>query len=439
MSRPALIAVWGAVGLILLISCANVAHLILARSAANARDAAIRSALGANTAQLVRQSLAESLALSLAGGLLGLLIASAAMPVLRVMAAGQIPRIEDVALNSTVFLFSLALVIACGGLFAIVPAINGTRVCLNDVLKAGSGSVSRRRWAGQTLAIVETALALTVLIGAALLLRSYANVLAGDPGFQPGHLLTFNLSLPQGPVQFAEAYRNALAPRFARAARSGSGGADQCCPGRFWTNGAQPLCHSFRDRGTDLPARATSGDPVALDHARSISTVMKIHLKRGRLLTAADDNQPVFVINETLARQYFPGQDAVGHSLVMNVDQPGQQAARIVGLVNDVKEFGLDAAAPPVIYSVGYSGGMVVLRTAGDPAQACGSGPERGGGGERRMVRWPYANDGRHHRRIAGAEAIRAMAAGGVRGARGGAGSNRNLWRGRIFGGDADS
>lgn len=368
--RPALIAIWGAVGLILLIACVNVAHLMLARAAAQSREAAIRTALGANAGNLIRHALFESLTLSVLGGALGILLAETALPLLQTLAVGQIPRMEGLALDNRVLAFSFLLMLAAGLLFGIAPALRGIHVPANDAMKSG-GSVVRSGGLGRSLVIVEIALAVIVLSGAGLLLRSYARVLGGSAGIRPDHLLTVTLNLPVDGTKFENLFYSDIAPRL------------RALPGVTTVASANAIpmgmARTERSRWATrfgLPGRSYHPGQFPVAQIRFVTPgyldAMGIALKQGRDLTMEDRNQPTFLINETLAQTYFAGQNPVGQSLMMGVVSPNPQPVRIVGVVEDVRELGLDVAPPPALYAAG-SGEMILLRTTGDPAQLAGA------------------------------------------------------------------
>jgi predicted permease len=367
--RPALLVVWTAVGLILLIACVNVAHLILARGAAMQRAAAIRAALGAGRAQLIRLFLTESLLIAVLGGALGLVMAWYLTPVLTSMAAGKIPRLADVSIDSGVFAFTFAISAACGVLFGLPAAIQGARADLNDVLKQTSGISFGPRLVrvGATLVVAEIALSLTVLIGAGLRVKSFATLLRVDPGFRAQNVLSVQVHLPVTGYDWEKAgkfFRDALLPRIRQlpgvlqvaAANTAPMMIDRTEHSRFATR------FGIVGRTFD-PGRF----PVA--QTRWVSpdyfTVMGIPLKRGRLLAESDHNKPVMLVSESLARRFFPGQDAVGRHILMDVMTPKPYTVEIAGVVGDTREFALDIEPEPMVYSVDISPTMnLLIRTA---------------------------------------------------------------------------
>ena len=197
-SRPALLTLMAAVGVLILIACANVANLLLVRASVRAKEIAIRTALGAGRRRLVLQMLSESLVLSLAGGALGLLLAYLAIGPIRTLSAGSIPRVDDIAIDTTVLGFALAVSLLTGLLFGLAPAWQAGRGGVGEALKEGgrSSSLSGGRWVRSGLLIAEVALSIVLLVGATLLLRSFARLTDVDPGFRPDNVLAFRVALP---------------------------------------------------------------------------------------------------------------------------------------------------------------------------------------------------------------------------------------------------
>src|SRR6185436_19840721 len=196
--RPALLILLAAVGVVVLIACANVANLLLVRGFVRAREIAIRTALGAGRRRLISQMLVESLVVSLVGGALGLLLAFLAIPPIQTLSAGSIPRVEDVSIDGRVLLFSLLLSVLTGVVFGFAPAVYAGRVGVLDVLKEGgrSSTATGGRWTRSVLLVTEVALSIVLLVGATLLLRSFARLTDVDPGFQPERALAFRVALP---------------------------------------------------------------------------------------------------------------------------------------------------------------------------------------------------------------------------------------------------
>ncbi len=373
--RTALWVLLGAIGLVLLIACANVADILLARAAARRKEVAIRAALGASRARLVGLFLTESLLLSFLGGGLGLLLAVWTVPALRALLPAviesQSPGIGLVGLDLRVFGFTLLVACLTGLLFGLPPALQSSKTVLNEALKsegrASMGTV--RRKARHLLVISEVALAVVVLVGAGLLIKTFRHLLEVDPGFRADHLLTVRLSLPGSkysqPEQVNDFYQRLMAKVAA-------------LPGvkDVATSNATPFTPTHaqsRFAVEGAPAPEAGRYPVA--QLRGVSPgyfeLMGIPLRRGRLLTdadLADTKNFYFVVNETMARQYFPGQDPVGRNILMNVLSKNPTPVRIVGVVADVRDLGLDASPQPELYYTGFNNeATLFVRTEQEP------------------------------------------------------------------------
>jgi len=378
--RPALLVVWTAVGLILLIACVNVSHLLLARGAAMRRAAAIRAALGAGRGQLIRLFLTESLVVAILGGALGLVIAIYLTPVLTSLAGGEIPRLAEVSIDRGVFAFTFGISALCGILFGLPAAIQGARADLNDVLKQ-TGGVSfgpRLVRAGAMLVVAEIALSLAVLIGAGLLVKSFATLLHVDPGFRPENVLTVQVHLPVTNYDWAQSakfFRDTLFPRIRQLPGVLQVAASNTAPMMIDRTEHSRFATRFGVVGRTFDLGRF---PVA--QIRWVSpdyfAVMGIPLKRGRVLTESDHNRPVMIVSESLARRFFPGQDPVGRQILMDVMTPKPNAVEIVGVVGDTRDFALDLEAEPTVYSLSISPTMNVMirtaSTAGSLARAIG-------------------------------------------------------------------
>jgi predicted permease len=372
-ARPALLVAWAAVGLILLIACVNVAHLLLARGATRKKEAAVRAALGATRGQLIRLFLVESVSIAVLGGALGLGMAWYLTPALMSLAAGEIPRLARVSIDRGVFLFTFAISALCGVLFGLPAALQGARADLNEVLKQGGGISfgPRGMRVGGLLVLAEVALSLAVLIGVGLLVRSFAALLQVDAGFRPHNLLTMQVHLPAGQDGWDRAwtfFRDRLFPEIRKLPGVASVAAANTAPMIIDRTEHSRFATRFGIVGrTYEPGRF----PVA--QTRWVSPdyfqVMGIPLKRGRYLTASDRDKPVMAIGEELARRFFPGQDPVGKRILMDVMTPKPSAVEIVGVVGDTRDFALDIVPDPAVYSVDISPTMdLMVRTDGDPA-----------------------------------------------------------------------
>jgi putative ABC transport system permease protein len=369
-ARPALLVLLATVSFLLLIACANVASLMLARLQTRRREMALRSALGASRSALVRQTVVESLLLSGAGGAFGILAAFASVRLARHLPLERVPRLGEVAIDSGVLAFTALVSVAVAFVFGLAPALHSLRRELVPSLSESSrgGSVGLRRILG-SIAGLEVALALVLLVGAGLSLRSFREMMRVDPGFRPESLLAAQIYLPQARYPdsasrlrfFTEALARLRAIQGVQSAGAASAlpmhpvGIDFALP--FSIEGRNPPASREEPRA-DIRA-ATDG----------YFETMKIPLLRGRLLDDRDreDSPHVTLVNETLARRYFPGEEPLGKVIV---NPHGR--AEIVGVVGDVHGNGLDAEPKPELYSPlrqGVFNGMtLVVRTTLDPA-----------------------------------------------------------------------
>ncbi len=332
-----------AVGFVLLIACVNVANLMLARAAARSREFAIRAALGAGQARLVRQLLTESLLLALTGGALGLLLAAwGTRAALSGLAAG-LPRASEVSLDARALLFTLVITLGCGIFFGLAPALKTRTRHLHDTLKEGGrGESGTRHRAQGTLVVVEMAMALVLLVLAGLMVRSLTALWNVDPGFNSHNLLTFGVALPPS-------MRNANAAGIRAALRN----VDQqlkAVPGvqalsLSWA--AVPLSSDDEDlfwiEGKPKPATDNEKNwSLSYVVEEDYLKVMGIPLERGRFFTAQDNENSshVVVVDDVFARKYFEDQDPIGQHIVLE-NKGGR--AEIVGIVPHVKQWGLDS------------------------------------------------------------------------------------------------
>ncbi|MGC1417213.1 MAG: ABC transporter permease [Candidatus Acidiferrum sp.] len=331
-----------AVGFVLLIACVNVANLMVARASARTREFAIRTALGASQARLLRQLLTESILLSLTGGVLGLLLAAWGTKAALHQLPVSLPRASEVTLDARVLIFTLVLSLACGIFFGLAPALKSGRANLHDTLKEGGrgGSGSRHRAQG-IFVVVEMALALVLLIAAGLMIRSLSALWNVNPGFDSHNVLTFGVAFP--PVT------NNTGPAAARAELRQLNDTLMAVPGVTASSlswGAIPMSSDDEDlfwiEGKPKPATENDMD-WALSYVvqESYLQVMKVPLERGRFFTAHDDeNSPhVIVVDEVFAKQYFPDQDPIGQHVFLT-NKGGR--AEIIGIVGHVKQWGLD-------------------------------------------------------------------------------------------------
>jgi putative ABC transport system permease protein len=352
--RPALRVLLGAVVVVLLIACVNVANLLLARAHGRTREVAVRAALGAGRRRLIQQFLAESLVLGVAGGLAGLAVAYWATRALVALGPTSVPRLAEVAIDWRVLAFTMGTALATSVVFGLIPAVaSAGRGATRFISSAGRGTVGP---GGTTLRKIlvtaEFALAVVLLAGAGLLLRSYQRISAVDPGFVPDRVLTFNLALPSAKYDSNDAVTRFMAEYVDRVAHS---------------PGVESAAAVFGlPLADDFSASSSFLRPGEIDTANSPSLGMrvitpdyfrtlKIPLRSGRLFDPRDDavGPEVVVINEEAARRYWPGGNPIGQQLRLGVRlASGVRSGwkTIVGVVGDVKFGALDAATPPEVY-----------------------------------------------------------------------------------------
>jgi putative ABC transport system permease protein len=367
-TRIALLVLLGAVGFVLLIACANVANLLLARAAGRQKEIAIRAALGASRWRVVRQLLTESLLLAITGGTAGLLLAWWGVELLLSIAPDNLLRTHDIKLDTRVAGFTLLVSLLTGIVFGLLPALQASKIDLGATLKEGGRDASgllRRRLRG-FLVVSEVALAFVLMIGAGLLIRSFARLIEVDPGLDPRRLLTMTILLPRakssdgrGALSFQQYLERMRALPGVEAAATVS---------------PLPLSEAhgsaaFRIEGRPSPTEEAFNAGIRIISPDFFKT-FRVPLVNGRLVAESDDAkaQPVVIVNESLARIYFPNEDPLGKGIIIY----GKTRA-IVGVVGDVKHSALDEEAKAEIYlpmaqvSTGYM--SLAVRTSGDPMQ----------------------------------------------------------------------
>ena len=374
--RPVLFVLLGAVGFVLLISCTNVANLLLARSAARQKEVAIRSALGASRWRVMRQLLTESVLLSLAGGAAGLVLALWGVDLLvsLIPAAqlAQMPYLRSLSLSRDVLLFATGLSLLTGVLFGLTPALSASRTDLQGALKEGGRSTVSRgsRRLRDLLVVAEVALALVLLVGAGLLMKSLVTMLRVDPGFDTRGLLTMRVALP--PARYSD---DGKAVRFY----------DEMLRRVSTVPGVRGVALTSNlplagDGGTGTPqivGRSTPASELTEAHLRTVSAnyfeVLGVPLIKGRPFAERDDSAApnVLLVNKTFAERVFPGEDPVGRRATFKFT--GEMQFEIVGVVGDEKVTSLDARTTPVVYFHSrqdsyFDSAALVLRTdAADP------------------------------------------------------------------------
>ena len=375
-SRTPLIVLFAAVGLILLIACANVANLVLSRAAGRQREIALRRALGAARGRLVRQSLTESLLLALAGSTLGLAAATAGVRVLGIVLPIRLPSFSPLTVDGGVLAFAAALTGGAAILLALVPLAESRGRASAELLKGGPAATQglRRKRFGDLLVGAEVGFAALLLVGAGLLLRSLANLTSADPGFRPDHLLTMRFYVPDR--AFPGDGRNRFGPDLARRISE--------LPGV--QSAAVTMIEPFEWGGIQRGFHVEGHAPISNAEADTVYyqevgpgyfATMGIPLRRGRDLTARDDRSApgAVVVSDSFARRYWPGKDPVGRRIRFgSADSPAPWLT-VVGVAGDVKFTSLrqDASAEPVIYGALLQSEVIinmnlVVRTRTTPA-----------------------------------------------------------------------
>jgi predicted permease len=368
--RPALLILLGAVGFVLLIACANVANLLLARAAAREKEMAVRAAIGAGRWRIVRQLLTESLALSFVGGALGLLVAFWGLDALRGLAPGNIPRLHNVALDGRVLLFTSAVTMLTGVLFGVAPALRSSRVNLGETLKEGGrGAVGGGQRLRGALVVAEVALSLVLLVGAGLLIRSFMRVQQVEPGFDARGVASMRLSVAGTGYQgerSAEYFRQLLERVRALPGVESAGAAS-----------ILPLGGGIGWGSITIEGYVPAGGQEAIQADQRIAgagyfETMRVPLVRGRYFDERDaaGAPPVAIIDESMARTYWPGADPVGRRLKVGGPEDETPWVTVVGVVGGVKQYALDTDSRVTIYyphGQNPSGTMyVAARTPGD-------------------------------------------------------------------------
>jgi putative ABC transport system permease protein len=371
--RLIVLMLFGAVGLVLLIACANIANLQLARAADRRKEIAIRSALGASSRRITRQALTESLLLAFIGGMIGLLLALWALDLIVKFGPENIPRLSEVDLDPRALGFTLVVTLLTGVLFGLAPALQSARVSLTEALNEsgrapGSGGREGARLRNM-LVILETALAVVLLVGAGLLVNSFVRLLRTPPGFNPEGVIVARTTLPA--ARYPQAERGKAIYRRALERIAALPGVQQVS-----VASALPLASEWQigfrvEGGGENEYYTAYSSWVSDDFFRA----MGIPLKKGRVFTDQDraDTPPVVVINEAMARRFWPGQDATGKRIRWGGWDP-PSGLTIAGVVADVKFSSLEAETPPTIYMPVFQiprirrDAIFIARTSADPS-----------------------------------------------------------------------
>jgi putative ABC transport system permease protein len=381
--RTSLLVSLGAVAFVLLIACLNVANLLLSRASDRAREIAVRTALGAGRLRMIRQLLTESLLLSVAGGVAGLLLGAWGARALVMLFPDRdpVPRMEQAHLDSTVLLFTLAVTMITGILFGLAPALVATRTKLTAALKEsgrGNSSGARSGRVRDFLLIAETALSLVLLIGAGLMLRSFQRLLATDPGFNPDRVLTMRVPLPSAITAKAQqpAYYTRILDRLG--SLPGLSAAGLIAP--------LPLADVDANSTFVVEGRVPPNGERQLVKLRSVSPgyfrAMGIGLRQGRAFSDADAGNAdakVVVVSESLVRKYFPNENPIGRRITQETGGKGPFAT-VVGVVNDVRNLHLSDEPEPEMYFdyrqfffAPFAMTLVLRTHGGDPTQVAAS------------------------------------------------------------------
>ena len=373
--KPALLVLFGAVGLVLLIACVNFANLLLARAASRGQELVVRVALGASGRRLTRQMLTESVLIALLGGLAGVALANWGVDLLLALKPANLPRLDSISVDGRALLFTLGISLLTGIIFGLAPAWQATRVNVSDALKEGGrseagGTKHRLRSA---LVAIEIALALVLLVGAGLLIKSFWRLRNVQPGFNPDNLMTMRIELPESRYQHLPEqaqYRRALMEEV-----NSLPGARAALVSELPMSG-ESLTHDFLVEGQQLAA----GDEPDVQ-TRSVEGeyfhIMRIPLLSGRDFTPQDNENAaaVGIINQSLARRFFREDNPLGKRVRWARDEQVNWIT-IIGVVGDVKHFGLDESEEPALYTPYTQSGRawkrwmnLAVRTEGAPAE----------------------------------------------------------------------
>jgi predicted permease len=370
--RRALLILLGAVGFVLLIACANVANLQLSRGAARQKEIAVRAAVGAGRARIIRQLLTESVVLSLIGGVLGLVFAVAGTMILRSVGPNALPRLNEIGVDGRVLAFTFVVSVITGVLFGMAPALRSSKVDLTKVLKEGgrgSRGVGHHRLRSG-LVVVEVALSVVLLIGAGLLVRSYRNIQNANPGFDPQNVLSFRLSLPgakyKGPTVLS--FYKQLTEKIKALPGVEAAGTSYSLPMSSVALAWGPITIEGY-----VPKNPTD---FVMSNERFVSpgyfSALRVPLVKGRYFDERDVKgaAETVIVNENLAQRFWPNQDPLGRRLERGDQEPWRT---VVGVVKDSKEFSVDNEPPISIYhpheQIPIPTMFMVVRSSSDPYQ----------------------------------------------------------------------
>lgn len=374
--RPALLVLLAAVVFVLLIACANIANLLLARATAREKEMAVRIALGASRTRLLRQLLTESLLLAGVGAAVGLPLAIWGVDVLVALSPADFPRLNEISVDARVLGVTLLAALVCGLIFGLAPAIQSSHIDLNESLKEGSRGgtdVSRRRRLRSALVVIEIAFSLMLLVGAGLMVKSFMKLQRVSPGFKPDHILTMHFSLPHVRYDSDEKinnYNRQLIERVTSVPGVEATGLSISLP-----PDQLDVSDSFTIEDKPWPPGSTELFVPIVMVSPEYFTTLGVPLIQGRGFNAADKQGApgVVIINQTLAERYFADESPIGKRLkVGGANRPRNRWNEIVGVVGDVKYSGLDAKPEPAYYMPleqnVWGAAYLVVRTSLSPA-----------------------------------------------------------------------
>ncbi|MFZ0640123.1 MAG: ABC transporter permease [Candidatus Acidiferrales bacterium] len=369
--KSALLILLGAVGLVLLIACANIANLLLSRATSRGREIAVRIALGAGGARIVRQLLTESALLGLLGGVAGVLLAAWSVWILRPFLPAEVTQINSIHIGGSVLVFALALSLAAALAFGLAPALLATPSNLQTNIKEGGAHAGQRggQHVRNSLAVAEISLAVVLLVAGGLLIRSFALLTSVSPGFDPKNVIEAEISLPQfqysTPQQWT-AFSNELLARLH--AQPGLQDSALAAPLPMDRQGEATFAFSIVGNPPLPPGKLTTADYATV--SPNYFRVMRIPLLRGRVFSEQDSpsNPKVALISETLARRYFPNQDPIGRQMKFGFPPNTDVPREIIGVVGDVRDESLGRKPGPMMYvpfaQAPLYGGEVVVRSS---------------------------------------------------------------------------
>ncbi len=378
-TRPAIIALLGAVAFLLLIACVNVANLLLSRAAVREREIALRTAIGAGRGRLIRQLLTESAVLAGIGGALGIVVAWAGLRALISVAPPELPRLADITLNWAVVGFSFAAAFVTGLIFGLMPALQISQAGMGNALKEGGrgASAGMGRLVRRTLVVVQVALALVLLTGAGLMVQSFMRMQRVDLGFDGDRVLTMQISLSGQAYQQPAAGVNFYERLVERVRATAGVESASLVTGLFLST--TPNSTSFNIEGRPVFTPAESVEVPVDSVAPGYFDTMRVPVLRGREFNAGDtaESTRVVLINQTMATQFWPGEDPIGRRMTYGQPDADTQWMTIVGVVGDTRRVGYEAAIRPETYlplpQSPSRSMMLVVRASQDPTAIVGS------------------------------------------------------------------